>query len=90
MYIFFNSSWLISRSFNAWDINGSMLLSLLLAITRILSWLFFFFLVIFNNFLIIPVDIEKIKVKHALAIPAKHSTDIPLLVTLKIIKILFM
>ena len=74
-----------------------MLLSLLLANIRILSCLFFFFLVIFNNFLIIPVVIEKIKVKHALAIPAgtpialaNEIIDIPLLVTLKIIKILSM
>ena len=31
--------------------------------------LFFFFLAIVNNFLVIPVDREKIKVKLALAIP---------------------
>ena len=71
-----------------------MLLSLLLANIRILSCLFFFFLVIFNNLLIISVVIEKIKVKHALAIAAGNPIaleneiiDIPLLVTLKIIKI---
>ena len=74
-----------------------MLLTLLLANLRILSCLFFFFLVIFNNFLIIPAVIEKIKVNHALAIPegtpvalAIEIIDIPLLVTLKIIKILHM
>ena len=45
----------------------------------------------------IPVVIEKIKVKHVLAIPAGASLalaneiiDIPLLVTLQIIKILSM
>ena len=46
-----------------------MLLSLLLANTRILSGFFFFFLVIFNNFLTVPVVREKIKVKLALTIP---------------------
>ena len=46
-----------------------MLLSLLLANTRILSGFFFFFLVIFNNFLTVPVVKEKIKVKLALTIP---------------------
>ena len=57
-----------------------MLSSLLLANKRILSCFFFFFLVMFNSFLIIPVVsvyvitafdyIDKIKVKLALAIPA--------------------
>ena len=53
----------------------------------------FFFLVIFNNFLTIPVVREKIKVKLALAIPTGAPTivvneiiDTPPLVTLKIIK----
>ena len=46
-----------------------MLLSLLLANVRILSGFFFLFLVIFSNFLTIPVVREKIKVKLALAIP---------------------
>ena len=45
-----------------------MLLSLLLANIRILCF-FFLFLVTFNNFLTIPVVIEKLKVKLALAIP---------------------
>ena len=45
-----------------------MLLSLLLANIRVLSCFFSFFLVIFNNFLIIPVFREKIKVKLVLAI----------------------
>ena len=74
-----------------------MLLSLLLANIRILSCFFFLLLVIFNNFLIIPVIIEKIKVKLALAIPAgtpiilvNEIIDIPPLVVLKIIKILSM
>ena len=36
--------------------------------------LFLFFLVIFNNFLVIPVVREKIKVKLALAIPTGAPT----------------
>ena len=61
-------------SINAWDINVSMLLSLLLANIRILSCFFFLFLVIFSNFLTIPVVREKIKVKLALAIPTGAPT----------------
>ena len=71
-----------------------MLLSLLLANIRILSCFFFLFLVIFSNFLTIPVR-EKIKVRLALAIPTGTPTmlvneiiDTPLLVALKTIKIL--
>ena len=56
-------------SINAFDIRVSMLLSLLLANIRILSCFFFLFLVIFSNFLTIPVVKEKIKVRLALAIP---------------------
>ena len=72
-----------------------MLLSLLLAKIRILSCFSFLFLVILNNFLTIPVVREKIKVRLALAIPTgapmillNEIIDIPLLVALKIIKIL--
>ena len=72
-----------------------MLLSLLLANIRILSCFFFLFLVIFNNFLTIPVVKEKIKVRLALAIPTgapiilvNEIIDTPLLVALKTIKIL--
>ena len=57
----------------------------------------FIFLVTLNNFLIIPVVKEKIKVKLALAIPAgapitvvKEIIDTPPAVEDKIIKILFM
>ena len=46
-----------------------MLLSLLLASIRISSCFFFLFLVIFSNFLIIPVVREKIRLKLAVAIP---------------------
>ena len=82
-------------SINACDINVSMLLSLLLANIRILSCFLFFFLVIFNNFLTIPVVREKIKVRLALAIATgapiilvNEIIDTPLLVALKTIKIL--
>ena len=80
-------------SMSVWDTKVSMLLSLLLANIRILSWFFFLFLVILSNFLIIPVR-EKIKVKLALAIPTAPTTfadeiiQNPLLVELKTIKIL--
>ena len=72
-----------------------MLLSLLLANIRVLSCFFFLFLVIFSNFLTIPVVREKIRVK--LAIPTGAPTilvneiiDTALVVALKTIKILFM
>ena len=75
----------------------SMLSSLLLANIIILSCFFFLFLVMLNNFLIIPVVREKTKVKLALAIPAgagaptmlaDEMIQTPLLVALKPIKIL--
>ena len=88
-----SSSWLISRSIHAWDINVSILLSLLLANTRILSCFFFLFLIIFNNFLTVPVVKEKIKVRLTLAIPpgapiilVNEIIDTPLLAALKIDK----
>ena len=84
-------------SINACDIRVSMLFSLLLANIRILSCFFFLFLVIFSNFLTIPVVREKIKVKLALAIPTGAPTilvneqiDTPPVVALKTIKILSM
>ena len=59
--------------------------------------LFLFFLVIFNNVLVIPVDREKLKVKLALAIPTGASTilvnkqiDTPPVVAFKTIRILSM
>ena len=70
-----------------------MLLSLLLANIRILACFLFLFLVIFINFLTIPVVREKNKVRLALPIPTGASailvnkiTDIPPLVALKTIK----
>ena len=82
---------------SACDINVSMLLSLLLANTRILSCFFFLFLVVINNFLAIPGVREKIKVKLALAITTGAPTtllneqiDTPPVVALKTIKILSM
>ena len=57
----------------------------------------FFFLVIFNNFLVIPLVREKIKVKLALVIPTGAPTilvneqiDTPPAVALKTIKIFSM
>ena len=57
--------------------------------------LFLFFIVIFNNFLVIPVVREQIKVKLAFAIPTGAPTileneqiDTPPVVALKTIKIL--
>ena len=72
----------------------SILLNLLSANISTLSCLSFLFLVIFSNFLMIPVAREKIKVKLALAIPTgapivvvNEIIDIPPVVALKIIKI---
>ena len=66
-------------------------------IQRMLLCFFFLFLVMFSNFLMIPVVREKIKVKLALAIPTgapiavvNEIIDIPLVVALKIIHILSM
>ena len=84
-------------SINACDINISVLLNLLVANIRILLCFSFFFLIIFNNFLIIPVVREKIKVKLALATPTgspialvNEITDTPPVVILNTIKILSM
>ena len=59
--------------------------------------LFLFFIVVLSNFLMIPAVVEKIKVKHVLAIPAgtpiilvNEIIDTPLLVALKTINILSM
>ena len=51
-----------------------MLLSLLLANIRILSCFSFYFLVIFSNFLTIPVVREKNKVRLALTVPSGAPT----------------
>ena len=84
-------------SINAWDTKVSMLLSSLLANIRILSCFYLFFLVVLNNFLVIPVVREKNRVKLALAIPTGAPTtlvneqiDTPPVVALKTIKILSM
>ena len=76
--------------FNVW-----MLLSLLLANIRILSYFFLLFLDMFSNFLTIPVVREKIKLRLALAITtgaltvlANEIIDTPLIVALKTIKVL--
>ena len=82
---------------SACDTKILMLLSLLLANIRMLSYFFFLFLVILSNFLIIPAVKEKTKVKLALAIPTgaltmlvKQVIDTPTVVALKTIKILSM
>ena len=83
-------------SINACDIKVSILLNLLLAnITW--SCFFFFFIVAPSNFLKIPVVIEKIKVKLALAILTdapiilvNQIIDIPSVAAFKTIKILSM
>ena len=97
LLIALNYSWLIFMSINTWDTKVSMISSLLLANIRILSCFFFLFLVIFSNFLTIPVVREKIKVKLALAIPTGAPTTLademiqtPLLFALKTIKTLSM
>ena len=83
-------------SISAWDTKVSMISSLLLANIRILSCFFFLFLVIFSNFLTIPVVREKIKVKLALAIPTGAPITLAyekiqtLLVALRTVKILSM
>ena len=84
-------------SINACNINVSILLSSLLANTRILSCFFFFFLITFNNLSVIPVVREKIKVRLALANPTgaptilvKEQIDTPPVAALKTIKILSM
>ena len=80
-------------SINACVTNVSMLFSLLLANIGILSCFFFLFLVVFSNFLTIPVVREKNKVRFALAIPTGAPTilvneiiDTPPLVALKTVK----
>ena len=72
----------------------SMLSILLLANIRILSCIFFLFLVMLSNGLIIPVVRDKIKAKLALTIPTGAPTTLSdkmiqtaLLVVLKAIKI---
>ena len=74
-----------------------MLLSSVLANRRILSRIFFLFLVMLSNFLIIPVVKEKINVKLTLAIPTgtpkmlvKEMIDTPPPVALKTIRTLSM
>ena len=84
-------------SFNTCDIKASILLYLLLANISIWSCFFFFFIAVLSNFLMIPVVIEKIKVKLALTIPTgtpivlvNEIIDIPPVVALKTINILSM
>ena len=62
-------------SFSACEIKLLMLSSLLLAIIKILSC-FFLFLIVPNNFFVIPVAKDKIKVKLAPAIPIGAPTTL--------------
>ena len=55
--------------YNASDILLSMLFNLLLASITILLCFFFLFLVIFNSFFLIPVQIKNARLKLALTIP---------------------
>ena len=60
---------MLNSSFiKALEILLSMLFSLLLASITILLCFFFLFLVVFNSFFIIPVEIENARLKLALAI----------------------
>ena len=84
-------------SINACVINVSLLFSLHLANIKILLYFFFLFLVMLNNFLIIPFVRVKIKVKLAPVFPigapatlAEEIIQTPPLVALKTIKILSM
>ena len=78
---------------NASDVLLSMLFNLLLANITILSWFFFLFRVVFNNFSTTPVDIKNARLKVVLAIPtgapitvAIDAIEMLLLVTDKTIK----
>ena len=73
---------------------ASILLNLLSGNISTLSCLSFLFLVIFSNFLMVPVARKKVKVKLALAIATgapivvvNEIIDIPPVAALKIIKI---
>ena len=93
--IVINYSWIIYMSINAWDINGSIPLSLILDNIIILSRFFFLFLVIFSNFVTIPVVRKKIRVKHAIPTGAlirlvNEIIDTALVVAFRTIKTLSM
>ena len=60
---------LISLFINASNVLISILFNLLLANITILLCFFFLFLVVFNSFFMIPVEIENTRLKLALAIP---------------------
>ena len=63
------SSWLISLFISASDILLSMLFDLLLANITMLMCFLLLFLVVFNSFFMIPVEIENARLKLALIIP---------------------
>ena len=63
------SSWIISLFLKASDILLSMLFNLLLANITVLLCFFFSFLVVFNSFFTIPVEIGIARLKLAFTIP---------------------
>ena len=63
-------------SLNALDTKLSILSSLLLANRRILSCFFVLFLIVFNNFFVIPVAKENKIVNPALAVPTGAPTTV--------------
>ena len=67
---------IISLFINDSDILLCMLFSLLLASIAILLWFFFLFFVVFNIFFITPVEIENVRLKLALTIPAGVPTTV--------------
>ena len=67
---------LISISISAQDTKVSMLLYLPLANIKILPCFLFLFLVVFNNFFIIPVTKENAILNPGLAIPKEAPTTV--------------
>ena len=70
------SSWLIPLFVNASDILFYMVFNLLLASITISLYFFFLFLVVFNSFFMIPIEIENAKLKLALTIPTGASMTV--------------
>ena len=73
------SSWLISLFISASDILLSMLFDLLLANITMLMCFLLLFLVVFNSFFMIPVEIENARLKLAIIIPKGANDEIEML-----------
>ena len=73
------SSWLISLFISASDILLSMLFDLLLANITMLLCFLLLFLVVFNSFFMIPVEIENARLKLAIIIPKGANDEIEML-----------